>query len=293
MSDDVATALKIAINSVYGLTSATFSNPFKDPRNENNIVALRGALFMKTLQDALAEKGVEVMHIKTDSVKIPNITDEIVEFCHEFAHKYGYKFAHECNFDRICLVNDAVYVGKLDKHGIRNKGGKKANKWTATGTQFKVPYVFKTLFSHEKIMFDDLCEVKEVKTSFIYLNMNEKTGEDDLQFIGRVGNFCPILPNHGGGLLVKPVEKKDGSVTYDAVTGTKGYRWLEAEMVEELDLRDSIDLSYYNVMVDDAVDTLNKFGDFEWFVDHEENESSDDILVSGDNDVFDLEELNA
>lgn len=291
MSDDVATALKIAINSVYGLTSATFSNPFKDPRNENNIVALRGALFMKTLQDALAEKGVEVMHIKTDSVKIPNITDEIVEFCHEFAHKYGYKFAHECNFDRICLVNDAVYVGKLDKHGIRNKGGKKANKWTATGTQFKVPYVFKTLFSHEKILFDDLCEVKEVKSS-IYLNMNESDGVDDLKFIGRVGNFCPILPGHGGGLLVKPVSKKDGTVSYDAVTGSKGYRWLEAEMVEELDLRDSIDTSYYNVMVDNAIDTINKYGDFEWFVDHEQHESDDEILISADNEVFDVEELN-
>jgi len=291
MSDDVATALKIAINSVYGLTSATFSNPFKDPRNENNIVALRGALFMKTLQDALAEKGVEVMHIKTDSVKIPNITDEIVEFCHEFAHKYGYKFAHECNFDRICLVNDAVYVGKLDKHGIRNKGGKKANKWTATGTQFKVPYVFKTLFSHEKILFDDLCEVKEVKSS-IYLNMNESDGVDDLKFIGRVGNFCPILPGHGGGLLVKPVNKKDGTVSYDAVTGSKGYRWLEAEMVEELDLRDSIDTSYYNVMVDNAIDTINKYGDFEWFVDHEQHESDEEIFISADNEVFDVEELN-
>ena len=44
-------ALKIAINSVYGLTSASFDNPLRDIRNKNNIVALRGALFMRTLQD--------------------------------------------------------------------------------------------------------------------------------------------------------------------------------------------------------------------------------------------------
>lgn len=39
----LAGALKIAINSVYGLTSATFENPFKDVRNIDNIVAKRGA----------------------------------------------------------------------------------------------------------------------------------------------------------------------------------------------------------------------------------------------------------
>ena len=32
-----------ALNSMYGLTSARFSNPFKDPRNVDNIVAKRGA----------------------------------------------------------------------------------------------------------------------------------------------------------------------------------------------------------------------------------------------------------
>lgn len=39
---DLAQALKIAINSVYGLTSATFENPFRDVRNKDNIVAKRG-----------------------------------------------------------------------------------------------------------------------------------------------------------------------------------------------------------------------------------------------------------
>lgn len=269
MSDDTANALKIAINSVYGLTSATFNNPFKDPQNENNIVALRGALFMKTLQDELVDRGVRVIHIKTDSIKIPNITNEIVEFCHEFAVKYGYSFTHEATYDRICLVNDSVYIAKLDKHGIRNKRGKMANEWTATGAQFKVPYVFKKIFSREEIEFDDLCEVKEVKSA-IYLNMNEKTDVDDLQFVGRVGNFCPILPGHNGGLLVKPVLKKDGTTSYDAVTGSKGYRWLEAEMVEELKLHDAIDYSYYNKMVDNAIDSINKFGDVEWFVNNDD-----------------------
>ena len=67
-----STALKTAINSVYGLTSASFDNPCRDPRNKNNIVALRGALFMKTLQDEVVSKGFKVAHIKTDSIQIPD-----------------------------------------------------------------------------------------------------------------------------------------------------------------------------------------------------------------------------
>ena len=47
---DLAQALKIVINSVYGLTSAKFDNAFRDIRNKDNIVAKRGALFMINLK---------------------------------------------------------------------------------------------------------------------------------------------------------------------------------------------------------------------------------------------------
>ena len=69
MLDDLSYALKIALNSAYGLTSASFPNAMRDTRNVNNIVALRGALFMRTLQDAVQARGFTVAHIKTDSIK--------------------------------------------------------------------------------------------------------------------------------------------------------------------------------------------------------------------------------
>ena len=47
---DLAKALKIAINSVYGLTAASFDNPFRDNRNKDNIVSKRGALVMVNLK---------------------------------------------------------------------------------------------------------------------------------------------------------------------------------------------------------------------------------------------------
>jgi hypothetical protein len=122
----------------------------------------------------------------------------------EFGKKYGYTFEHEATYERMCLMNDAVYIAKYDDKGIRNKGGKHAGEWTATGKQFQVPYVFKTLFSHEEIIFDDLCETRSVKTS-MYLDMNENLGEDEHNyvFVGRVGRFCPIIAGKGGGLLMR------------------------------------------------------------------------------------------
>ena len=260
---DLAQALKIAINSVYGLTSASFDNPFRDIRNKNNIVALRGALFMRTLQDEVQSRGFTVCHIKTDSIKIADVTPEIIEFCMDFAKRYGYTFEHEATYDRMCLVNNAVYIAKY-------KDGKHAGEWTATGTQFAVPYVFKTLFSKEPIEFKDMCETKEVKTA-IYLDKNENLseGEHNYIFVGKVGLFCPIKPGCGGAELVREAKDKDGNTKYDSVTGAKDYRWLEAEMVKELGKENDIDRSYYNKLVDAAVESISEYGDFEWFVSDE------------------------
>ncbi len=109
---NLAQALKIAINSVYGLTSAGFDNPFRDKRNIDNIVAKRGALFMVNLKHAVQDQGFTVAHIKTDSIKIPNATPEIVKFVMDYGKEYGYTFEHEATYDRMCLVNDAVYICK-------------------------------------------------------------------------------------------------------------------------------------------------------------------------------------
>ena len=265
---DLAQALKIVINSIYGLTKTAYENAFRDPRNIDNIVAKRGSLFMTLLKREVEKLGYKVCHIKTDSIKIPNATEEVINFVTTFGKEFGYTFETEANFEKFCLVNDAVYVAK-------HKDGKDAGKWTATGTQFQVPYVFKKLFSKEPIEFDDLCEAKQVQDSAIYLDENEgfPDGEHKLRFIGRVGSFCPIKPGCGGAELLRTAVDKDGNAKFNAVTGTKGYRWLESETVRRLGKQDDIDRSYYDNMVDKAVDTISKFGDFEWFV-------SDDPYIS-------------
>lgn len=316
---DLAQALKIAINSVYGLTSANFDNPFRDNRNKNNIVALRGALFMKTLQDEVKKKGYTVAHVKTDSIKVPDATPEIIEFIMEFGKKYGYTFEHEATYERMCLINNAVYIAKYKDakeceelyNYIPGDNYSHGNQWTATGKEFQVPYIFKTLFTKEDILFDDLCETFEVKTA-LYLDMNEDLPDvshhekelDKLKkeyadgaylnvdrykelteliseghnynFIGKVGRFCPMKPGNGGGILLREGTDKDGNVKYGAATGSKGYRWLESEMVYSFkELREKIDRSYYDKLVDEAVEAISEFGNFEWFVSDDPYEGSE------------------
>ena len=313
----LATALKTPINSAYGLTSASFTNPFRDSRNVDNIVAKRGALFMIDLKFEVEKRGFTVAHIKTDSIKIPNATNEIINFVMEFGRKYGYEFEHEATYKKMCLVNNAVYIAKyatpeecMELYGFVPGNNKKhGGEWTATGTQFAVPYVFKTLFSREPITIDDMCETKSVKTA-MYLDFNEKlpdvskyeiariirnnpdrkytkselaiyeefknlTDEEldkliseghDLKFIGKVGEFCPIKPGHGGGELLREGQDKNGNLKYSAVTGTKGYRWANAESIKELNKIDSIDKRYYQGLVDEAIEAIGKYTDAEAFV---------------------------
>lgn len=264
---------------------------------------------MRTLQDEVKKRGFTVAHIKTDSIKIPDATPEIIQFVMDFGKQYGYTFEHEATYERMCLVNDAVYIAKY-----------KDGDWTATGTQFQIPYVFKKLFTKEPIEFDDMCETKSV-TSALYLDMNEdlpdvsvyekeydklwkqitdasklneQMGEEchrieeltekiseghNYIFVGRVGRFCPVKPGFGGGILCREASNpKTGETKYVSATGAKGYRWLESEMVKEAGKENGIDRSYYDNLVNDAIDTISKYGDFYRFIsdDSAESENQDD-----------------
>lgn len=305
---ELANAIKLAINSCYGLTSANFNNPFRDHRNKENIVALRGALFMRTLQDEIQSRGFTVVSIRTDSIKIPDATPEIIQFCMEFAKKYGYTFEHEATYERMCLVNNSAYIAKYATpeqceklYGyVPGDNKKHGGEWTATAKQFQVPYVFKTLFSKEPIVFKDMCEVFEVSKGVLYLDrnehlpdvseyekqfsraedkykkgqlsdttfestcaeLNEKIAEGhDYQFIGKVGQFCPIKPGCGGAVLYRKQDDR-----YNAASGTTGYRWLESHIVKGSGRENDIDKNYYNNLVNEAIESISQYGDFEWFV---------------------------
>lgn len=283
-SKELSNALKTAINSVYGLTSASFENPFHDPRNKDNIVAKRGALFMINLKHEVQARGFTVAHIKTDSIKIPNATPEIIQFVMNFGRRHGYTFEHEETYDRMCLVNDAVYIAKYQTPHTDKKTGKDI-WWTATGAQFAVPYVFKKLFSRDPITFDDMCETKAVSSS-LYLDMNEELpeGDHDYHFVGKVGLFCPIKSGCGGGELVREGTDKEGNVKYSSATGAKDFRWLESETVQILGKEKDIDRSYYDKLVNAAVESISQYGDFERFVAEEPYKSLPGIDFPPDED---------
>lgn len=271
---DLSYALKIVINIVYGLTSARFDNPFRDHRNKDNIVAKRGALFMIDLKHAVQAQlnprtgnHYVVAHIKTDSIKIPDATPEIIRYVFDFGRRYGYDFEHEADYDAFCLVNDAVYVAR--------QGSGVDAKWTTVGAQFQHPYVYKALFSEEDIQFDDMCETKQVQKGAMYLDFANgfKPGPDDIEkmhFVGKTGRFVPVKepsgtsPSSVGGTLYRFSEGK-----FYAVSGTKGYFWAEADIVRQMissGKNVEIDMTYFESLIEDARNAIDYFGPVETFL---------------------------
>lgn len=272
LAEALSYALKIVVNIVYGLTSASFPNAFRDPRNIDNIVAKRGALFMILLKKYVQSLGFTVAHIKTDSIKIPNATKDIIESVMEFGERYGYIFEHEANYEKMVLINDAVYVAYA-------AAGRKPAHWETVGKQFQVPYVKKRLFTNEEIEFKDMTEQRAVQTVMYldytgvtpdeyimdpkFMGLTDKSNAElhpekyqRMQFIGKTGLFCPMEDGAGGGQLLR---EKDGK--FYAVQGTKGYSWLESEVVQKVNKEAFIDVSYFEKQVADAIEALAKFTD--------------------------------
>ena len=318
-------ALKLILNSLYGWCAATFQCEFKDPRDLDNIVAKRGALFMITLKNEVIKRGFEVIHCKTDSIKVVNPTPELHQFINEFGEKYGYIFEVEEKFEKICLMNRAVYVAKefddSPAYLDRKEEDSNASRWTATGgTAKEQPYVFKKLFSGEEWDASDLPLTKEAAKGALYLDFNEdfpditaekkelekltkkdpvanadriKTLENyiskqhDYRFVGRVGQFVPIKSGCGGAELLC---NRDGK--YVAVAGTTGYRFKEYAYVVANHLEDEIDMSYYDKMCNELKDDIENSVSEEdrkyiyLELEQKYNGNIVDIFINEDNDMF-------
>ena len=206
----------------------------------------------------------------------------------------------------MCLVNNAVYIAKYSEADTCNRmygyipgdNMEHGGQWTATGTQFAVPYVFKTLFSKEPIEFADMCETKSVKEGAIYLDMNENLPDvsewENLKSIRSKNPYkltkkdAGILEMHKDisdeelyaliaeghnyifvgrvGQFTPVKEGYGGGILYRmkdgkyyAVTGTTGYRWLESEMVKTIGNMEEIDRNYYRKLVDDAASEISSY----------------------------------
>ncbi len=164
ISSGLAHALKIVINIVYGMTSAPYDNKFKDPRNIDNCIAKRGALFMLQLKQEVIKKGYEVIHVKTDSIKIANHDQEILDYCMARAKEYGYTFEHEHTYSKLALLNKAVLYGLISWSPVEHEIG----TWETVGAQVREPYVKSTLFTDDDPLEKDFFLLKSA-TSPIYI----------------------------------------------------------------------------------------------------------------------------
>ena len=233
----LVTALKIVINSVYGMTSAKFDNKFKHPDNVDNIVAKRGALFMVDLKFAIEEQGYKVCHIKTDSVKVPNADEKIIQFVHDFGkqEKYNYKFEHEHTYKRMALINNAVYIAQLED-----------DRWSPVGAEYANTYLLKRVWTKEELVDRDFFITKQSK-GHIYL------GDE---FVGKVGS---IYASKSGAECMWTEDDEN----FKSVTGTKGYLF---KQTDKFDIED-VDFSYYDKVAIDGLKKIMKVGDITKIVD--------------------------
>lgn len=237
---ELAKSLKIPINAVYGESSAKFDNPFKDPRNVDNIVAKRGALMIAELYYQCEEQGFHPVHVKTDSIKLPNFNDEMKEFIIDFGKKYGYEFELEEFYSVFLLKDNAQYVAYNTISG----------KWESRGVLFG-NYVLKTLFTHELYVSSDFAVNKSTNGDPIYV------GD---KFVGKNVNIAAVKD----GFECKRMGS-DGSLKY--VNGTRGYRWIEfEELVSHENWQDELDMSYYDSLTDKAKEIIEQYIPFEAFL---------------------------
>jgi hypothetical protein len=129
-------------------------------------------------------------------------------------------------------------------------------------------------------MNEDLPDVSELEKEYKKLVKKGASEEELLKlekdiskghnyiFIGNVGQFTPVKSGVGGGVLVCKRGNK-----YVNVTGSTGYRWLESEIARENGGLDIVDTRYYRTLCDEAIETINKFGDFDIFVNAENHKS--------------------
>lgn len=199
---------------------------------------------MIDLKHAVQEQGFTVAHIKTDSIKIPEATPEIIAFVHEFGKKYGYDFENEGTYDKFCLINDAVYVALMK------------DKWTAVGAQFQHPYVFKTLFTDEVLLFDDFCEHKNVVQGTMYLDFSNTGNVKEMVHVGRTGSFVPVHCDGGDLWRIKDGQKY-------AVAGTKGRKWITRDIAisRHADNALEVDMDYFEDLCQKAINAILKFDD--------------------------------
>ena len=240
--DILAKALKVVINSVYGLTSARKQKTrFLDERNIDNICAKRGSLFMVGLLKECQARGIEVAHVKTDSIKLVNPSEEAKEFVLNYGKQYGYTFEVEDVFDRICLIDRAQYIAFGEGH------------WHAKGAQFLNPVVFKGLFTGEELTLDDRAIIKESKKGPIY--MVDSSG--NAKFVGK----CIKVVCVTNGYDCMKMQEGEDKLSY--VTGCKDHKWIEYSAIKELPWEEwYIDESYYEDILKETINIIEQFVPF-------------------------------
>ena len=139
--------LKLVLNSTYGLTHMKSTSDVRESplkKCEHNLIALRGALFIASLHHMLIKKykGIQIIQIKTDSIKIAEYTEEIKRDCENFAKQYGYTFEIEDFFSSICCNGNDYVAVNFKGELIQSSSDEEDQEYTTAtkGSSFQLIY---------------------------------------------------------------------------------------------------------------------------------------------------------
>jgi hypothetical protein len=259
-------------NQGYGIFTATFDTRSRNPHNNGNPVANYSACTVVKAVDAVMAHGGHVVHVKTDSLKIPAVTREVLDAAMASAVEVGQSFDIEDIYQKFLLLNKSEYAAfaQSDK------------SWHFRGKKFLRPYIRKMLFMHDPMSFDDYAETIASQGTLYLVNPNDP---EDRQHIGKVGKFLPMASVEEGGrtLVTERVNTKgqkelvvadvgngdecpDGEplFTQSAPGGTKGYLWMDKDayiLMYGEDLS-HVNHAYYENMQQAVIDEINEIVPF-------------------------------
>lgn len=250
-------ALKLKLNGTYGMTCLGYKSPLK--KCEHNIVANYGGCFISCLDRELRHEypGFKIVQIKTDSIKIAEYTEDIVNFCKSYAKKFGYNFKEEAKY-RFLLTNGCDCIG------IKENGDVEASVDSSEDEeQEEVKGFFSKLYDHEgRIRTKDNIEtlvLKKYTKTQVYLGTVEEENKKKVFKIRDEVNSHKVqvlLPVKRGYGLIPFRQNKNGA--YSSIEDLKGQEVIAIYSKDELKTIDPaiIDYDYFQKVVDKALDTM-------------------------------------
>lgn len=263
---------KLILNSTYGNTyiKDKKTNQVKASalnKCEHNIIALYGSAYSSTLHHTLVTELIKefpdivIVQMKTDSIKIANCTQKIIDYCNNFAKEYGYTYKVEDTFQYIaCKGNEYIAINSKGEI-VKSSSDDEQEDYNVDikGSTFKILYDDR---GHLRTKNDLRSLLITIKGKSVYKlgTMQELGKKTTFNYVKdvqshKVQYFLPVIEACKEGLYPY-YENKNGSKC--AVSGFKNQKVIAIYDLKELETIDKsmIDYDFFQNNVLNVLDVV-------------------------------------